>query len=118
MRRRPKSSLKSAADSAETSRTHCAPRRACAAGAAGGHRTRTSATRARRSGQRAASRLNSSTVAFFGDWLVNNGARWIFTSYNFVFRYLAWFYLVVFYLINQMLELLMISYLLMKNKNE
>ena len=49
---------------------------------------------------------------------VNNGARWIFTSYNFVFRYLAWFYLVVFYLINQMLELLMISYLLMKNKNE
>ena len=49
---------------------------------------------------------------------MNNGARWIFTSYNFVFRYLAWFYLVVFYLINQMLELLMISYLLMKNKNE
>ena len=51
---------------------------------------------------------------------MNNGARWIFTSYNFVFRYLALFYLVVFYLINQinMNELLVISYLLMKHKNE
>ena len=64
-------------------------------------------------------------------FIVNNGARWIFTSYNFVFRYLAWFYLVVFILANQLStggfnigifnlipELLVISYLLMKNKNE